>query len=631
MKLSQSFSARLSVTILLITSLLFIVSMLVVSTFAHKILAEEAEKNALDMLSSTTTNIVNTLNEAESTVKNMAWLVEDRLEDTTYMYSITSAVVAINEEIVGSCIAFRPYYYANKLYFAPYAYDSESDTTRTKQLGTDLYNYFEMEWFTEPFQTKQPHWSSPYFDKGGGQIMMTTYSYPILNDSNEVIAIITADISLDWLTSKLSALNTYDNSKIILIGEEGQYISGNLPGIGFREDIREWEKAKKNPAFIHLLQRMTAGESGTLTIKSDKRYAYAVFGPLYNGWSATIISPYKNVFSKLNYMHFIIFAVSVIALFLLFISCLKIIKKLTKPVTEFSKAAMDMATGNFQVQLPQINTQDEIKDLHDSFEYMQKSITHYIQELKTTTAAKERIESELNIARQIQLSMVPTKFPDNKEFSIHALLQPAKEVGGDFYDFLVKDDEINFAIGDVSGKGVPAALVMAITRAAFRFLGGLGLSLDKMINKINNTLSLRNEKNMFVTLFAGKINKKTGEMFFCNAGHNPLILYHADGRTEYLRAKPNIVLGAFGEFNYQAEQIQLEKGCRLILYTDGISEAENAVKEQFGEQRLLDFANTLTPDLSSEAVTSKLMKEIGNFTQEAEQNDDITILTISLK
>jgi len=631
MRPSQSFSARLSITILIITSLLFIVSMMVVSVFAHKILAEEAEKNALDMLSSTTSNIVNTLNEAESTVKNMAWLVEDRLDDTTYMYSITSAVVTINEEIVGSSIAFCPYYYANKYYFAPYAYDSESDTPRTKQLGNDQYNYFEMEWFAEPFKTKEPHWSNPYFDKDGGQIMMTTYSYPLLSNNNEVIAVITADISLDWLTSKLNALNTYDNSKIILIGEEGQYISGNLPGIGFQEDIREWEKAKKDPAFTRLLQKMTNGESGTLTIRSDKDQAYAVYGPLYNGWSTAIISPYKNVFSKLNFMHFIIFVVLVIGLFLLFIFCFRSIKKLTKPVTEFSKAARGMATGNFQVQLPQINTQDEIKDLHDSFEYMQQSITHYIQELQATTAAKERIESELSIARQIQLAMVPTNFPDNEQFSIHAFLQPAREVGGDFYDFMVKDDEIFFAIGDVSGKGVPAALVMAITRAAFRFLGGLGLSIDKMIEKINYTLSMKNEKTMFVTLFAGKINIKTGEMYYCNAGHNPLVICHADGHAEFLKAKPNIVVGAFGDFHYQAEQTQLEKGSRIILYTDGITEAENVNLDQFGEQRLLDFANNLPADISSKAITEKLMKEIGNFTQDAEQNDDITILTISLK
>ena len=469
MKLSRSFSARLSTTILVITSMLFIVSMLVVLLFSRKIIAEEAKKNAAEMLSSTSLNIVHTLDEAESTVKNVAWLVEERLEDTTYMYSITSAVVAINEEIVGSCIAFRPNYFEGKHYFAPYAYDSENDSLQTKQLGNDQYNYFKMEWFAVPFLTKKPHWSNPYFDKDGGQIMMTTYSYPIMNDKKEVIAVITADISIEWLTHQLCALNLNDNSKILLIGDKGQYISGNLPGIGFQEDIVKYEEAKKNPDFVKLIKKMTSLEKGTMTMRTGHYYSFAVYGPLYNGWSTAIITPTKNTFAKLNFMQFVIAIVSVIGLLLLFLSCRRIIKTLTRPVTEFSKAALVMAQGNFQAQLPQIETEDEIKDLHDSFEQMQQSITHYIQELKTTTATKERFESELNIARQIQLSMVPTDFPDNERFSVHALLQPAREVGGDFYDFQEKDDNLFFVIGDVSGKGVPAALVMAITRAAFHY------------------------------------------------------------------------------------------------------------------------------------------------------------------
>ena len=631
MRKSKSFSARLSSTILLITSMLFIVSMLVVMFFSHKIIAEEAEKNAAEMLSITSLNIAHTLAETESTVKNMAWLVEERLEDTTYMYSITSAVVVINEEIVGSCVAFRPDYFKGKHYFAPYAYDSEGNTLKTKQLGNDQYNYFKKEWFTVPYLTKQPHWSNPYFDEDGGQIMMTTYSYPVMNDKNEVIAVITADISIDWLTSKLCDLNVNEDSKILLIGDRGQYISGNLPGIGFQDDIATYEQAKKSPAFQRLIKKMTSLETGTMTLRTDKHFSFAVYGPLLNGWSTAIISPYRYIFAKLDSMQFIIAIVSVIGLLLLFLSCMRIIKTLTRPVTEFSKAALVMAKGDFHAQLPLIKTEDEIKDLHDSFEYMQQSITHYIQELQTTTATKERYESELNIARQIQLSMVPTDFPDNKRLSIHALLQPAREVGGDFYDFQEKGDNVFFVIGDVSGKGVPASLVMAITKASFRFLSGLGLSIDKMVEKINNTLSASNENNMFVTLFVGKINLTTGEMYYCNAGHNPIVIRHADGHAEYLKAKNNIVVGAFENFNYQPETTQLEKGSRLILYTDGVTEAEDVTEAQFGEQRLLDFANKIDDHDSSKDIVDKLITEVKAFTGEATQNDDITILTISYK
>ena len=178
---------------------------------------------------------------------------------------------------------------------------------------------------------------------------------------------------------------------------------------------------------------------------------------------------------------------------------------------------------------------------------------------------------------------------------------------------------------------MPAALVMSITRAAFRFLGGLGLSIDKMIEKINGTLCTRNETNMFVTLFAGKIDLKTGLLSYCNAGHNPLIICHADGNAEYLHAKPNIAVGVFDGVPFNPEQIQLEKGSRLILYTDGVTEAEDRDKKQYGEQQLLDFAQNIEKNESAEELISSLMTDVKSFTKDAEQNDDITVLTITLK
>lgn len=631
MRPSKSFSARLSISIVLITTLLFITSMMVVYFFSCKIIENDAKKKVSDMLSTTSLHIDKALNEVESTVKNMGWLVNEHFDDTTYMYHILTEVVKINEEIVGSTIAFRPDFYPGKHYFSPYAYDTENNTVKTKQLGNDQYNYFEMEWYTAPCQTKLPQWSNPYYDEGGGEVLMTTYSYPLLDTNNEVIAIITADVSLDWLTLRICHLNPYDNSHTILIGKNGHYISGNLPGLAFQENILESDFGKENPDFKELTKRMLAGETGTLSMDDNDRYSFAVYGPLFNGWSSAIISPYEEVFSHMLLMRFIMVVVSIIGIWLLYYFSRKTIKKITQPVTEFSVAAMNMAKGNFQAKLPQIKSHDEIYQLYTSFEYMQRSITQYIQELKTTTAANERFESELNVARQIQLSMVPTDFVDNEKVSIHALIRPAKAVGGDMYDFLVKDDDVFFSIGDVSGKGVPAALVMATTINSFRSLGSMGLPLDELVGKINDTQSLGNENGMFVTLFAGKINLKTGEMYYCNAGHNPLVICHADGQAEYLHAKPNIAVGAFLGFPYQLEKTILEKGSRIILYTDGITEAENVKKEQFGERRLLEFASTIPAEQSSEVVTNNLISEIKKFTREAAQNDDITILTISIK
>lgn len=629
-KLSKSFSARLTAIILLITSLLFVAAVFVVSMFAHNLISDEARKNAANVLQTATLDINMTLEKIESSVSNMQWVVNERRTDSNYMYHVTEEVVTQNKEIVGSAIAFIPEFFKGKHYFSPYSYKDSLGIIQSKQLGTADYNYFEMEWFTEAFQTKKPHWSRPYFDEGGGQRMMSTYSYPLVDEQGEVYAILTADIDLGWLDDKICALRPYANSNTLLVTHEGNYIAGNLPDLQRQKNIFTMEETANNKQLQELANKMVSGETGDMTISDFKGISFAVYGPLSNGWSTATISSYWDVFAPLNLMHLSILIVSVVGLALLFFLCLRIVRELTRPLTKFSTAALDMAKGNFQAQLPEVKTEDEMKYLHDSFEYMQNSITHYISELQETTAAKERFESELNIARNIQLNMVPTDFIEREDVSVHALLQPARAVGGDLYDFLVAEGKLFFAIGDVSGKGVPAALVMAVTRAAFRLLGGMRASLGTIMGRINNCLCDGNTSNMFVTLFAGAIDLKTGEMTYCNAGHNPLVIRHPDGRAEYLQVTPNLAAGVFADFDYKEGTIVLEKGSRLLLYTDGVTEAENAEKAQFGEDKLLEFVSHISESDTSERVVNDLLTAVKSFTQDAEQNDDITILAISI-
>ena len=270
-----------------------------------------------------------------------------------------------------------------------------------------------------------------------------------------------------------------------------------------------------------------------------------------------------------------------------------------------------------------------MKSLHDSFVYMQNSIVDYIHELKTTISANERMESELNVARNIQMGMLRSDFPDK----LHAMLIPAKEVGGDLYDFTLKDNKLAFAIGDVSGKGVPASLMMAITSAAIRFVSGRNMALDKTLSRINDGVTESNSNNMFVTLFVGRIDLATGHMEFCNAGHNPIIIIPPDAEPFFLKAKPNLAVGLFTDFNYIAESIDLKPGTRIVAYTDGVTEAERADQSQFGEDRLLAWAadpktrSLATPDKD---VVDDLYATIHSFTLDNPQNDDITILSLSL-
>jgi len=315
----------------------------------------------------------------------------------------------------------------------------------------------------------------------------------------------------------------------------------------------------------------------------------------------------------------------------MYLGCRKVIRNQVTPIVEFSNSAMTIAKGNFNATIPEVKTRDEVLTLRNSLDYMQRSINDYIGQLKTTTAANERYESELSIARNIQMSMLPQDFPDIEDVSLFAMVQPAKEVGGDLYDFIRVDDAVYFLVGDVSGKGVPAALFMSITRAAFRFIGAMGLPMDEVMRRVNNCLCDGNRNEMFVTIFAARLDFKTGELEYCNAGHNPIVVVSPEGKASFLRAKSNIAAGLFENFPYEGETLQLERGSRLVLYTDGVTEAEREDHGQYGEDRLLKWARDIVPGASSEAVTLDLYAKVRHFTQGAEQNDDITVLSVLLK
>ena len=313
-------------------------------------------------------------------------------------------------------------------------------------------------------------------------------------------------------------------------------------------------------------------------------------------------------------------------LVLIFFFCRRLIRYMSRPITELSVSAMNMAKGNFRAKLPEIDSKDEMRRLHDSFLYLQYSITDYISQLKMTKSANERMESELNVARTIQMGMLNTDFPPQ----LHALLKPAKEVGGDLYDFIRKDDVLHFAVGDVSGKGVPASLVMSITRAMIHFVATLDLPLHESARRINNSVADSSSHDMFVTLFMARIDLKTQHMTYCNAGHNPLLILPPNGEPYYLSVKSNLAAGLIEDFPYESESIDLEPGTRLVAYTDGVTEAENDSLELFGEDRLLEVVKRLDADSDEQTAVEQVYSAVKDFAGNHPQNDDITIMSIKI-
>jgi sigma-B regulation protein RsbU (phosphoserine phosphatase) len=272
-----------------------------------------------------------------------------------------------------------------------------------------------------------------------------------------------------------------------------------------------------------------------------------------------------------------------------------------------------------------------VGNLAESFVYMQNSLKRYIRDLTETTAAKERIESELKIAREIQMSIIPKifpPFPDRPEFDIFAFIEPAKEVGGDLYDFFfIDDDHICFMIGDVSGKGVPASLFMAVTKTLFKANTSEGARPDEILTRLNNELARDNESCMFVTIFCGILNTKTGEVLYSSAGHNPPLVLCREKGVEYLGASGGVAVGAMEGLSFKTEKLVLHPGECLFMYTDGVTEAANLRDELFSEKRLLDDLSPLR-DRPIKAIVSSLMEKIEDFSQGAPQADDITMMII---
>lgn len=632
----HSFSTRLSRNILIVTSTIFISMLLAADVASHFVVEDEATKAAENLRDATIAKIENILQRVEMSVVSSSWLIRENLNDEEYLYHITQKMVEENPDIIGSAIAFDRYYFKDKLFFSPYSFiDVESGEVKSKQLGTNQYDYFYMDWFQIPYLLGEPCWGEPYFDDGGADCLMATYSYPIKDAEGKVFAVITADISLDWISDILSSIKPYPNSSVMLISRNGSFINqssdSNLRGETIFSILADTSIKDRN--VLPLAEAISRGETGKIRYIRDGKASFAVFAPLNNGWKASISCKYTEVLSRTFRIHIVLVCLVIIGLLILFQASYVIIRKLTEPLSHFTESALKVAKGNFDVELPRIKENDEIKKLRDSFDYMQKSLKDYIGELQETTATKERIQSELNIANQIQMAMLPHDFPVTDRVGLLAMVRPAKEVGGDLYDFFLDNDKIlYFAVGDVSGKGVPASLLMAITRASFRFIAKMGLPMKEVVSKMNNALAESNANGMFVTLFVGKINLETGEFDYCNAGHNPIVIISPDGKAGFMKAKPNLAAGLFPDFPYEEESCTLEHGSRLVIYTDGVTEAERADSSQFGDARLIEWSEkryTLFSD-SGEACED-LYSTVKQFTDGNEQNDDITIMTIIVR
>ena len=622
----RSFSNSLSWRIIGIVSAIFFVVMVVIAIVSHQIIADEATRSTQHILHGTISELEKPLNTVEVTTRAVAAYISTLQTQPEVLQTISDRTVQVSELINGFAVIFvLPDGSIDTLRPAIFSY---CDDEGIQEFHPDKQQLLQLSaiWNLEQLQqTKKASWTAPYAPFDSRSTRIVSYCYPLVDSKLNVYAIVISDMFIDQIESTVEGLRPYDNSIATLI-----FNKDNIIGIKSSDSdlINRYRNSfTGNSSYQEVVEDLRSNKDSLhRRVGKGRDMAFVVYGPLHNGWKLSITCPYKEVLRRSSQMHLALLIIGLIGLVIIYFVCRRVIRRMTRPITELSVSALNMAKGNFKAKLPEITSQVEMLRLHDSFIYMQNSISDYIEQLKSTTTANERMESELNVARNIQMGMLRTDFPPQ----LYALLNPAKEVGGDLYDFTIKGDQLYFAIGDVSGKGVPASLMMAITRAALRFVAGLGLPMNETLSRINNSVSDTNSNNMFVTLFVGRIDMKTLHMDFCNAGHNPLVILPPDSEPYFLKAKANLAIGLFDDFPYEAESIDLQPGTRIIAYTDGVNEAENTAKELYGNDRLLEIIRQMDRNMDANAAVHSIYDSVKKFADGNPQNDDITLMSILL-
>ena len=401
---------------------------------------------------------------------------------------------------------------------------------------------------------------------------------------------------------------------VVICNPEGTVISDTIGNVG------------KNISILGQNQNIKATQKEVFLVTIGNKPCYCMYSKVNNFVVLVAMTEEEVFFTKkasvymLAFMETIVFAIFFATIFVL----VKVL--VVKNIRKINTSLSQITDGDLNVTVD-VRDNEEFASLSDDINSTVTTLKHYIDE------AAARFDKDLEIAKQIQQSALPSVFPpypNRKDFSIYASMNAAKEVGGDFYDFyLVDENHLAFVVADVSGKGIPGAMFMMTSKTLIKSFAESGLPVHEVLTNVNTQLCQNNEAGMFVTAWMGILDLQTGLIKFANAGHNPPLVKHKDGSYEFLKGKVNFVLAGMDMVKYKEQELQLQPGDEIYLYTDGVTEAHNSNNELFGENRLLESLNS-TKGMSVEDICKKVKEDVDAFVCDAEQFDDITMLCVQL-
>ena len=629
----QSLATRLSLWIVLLGTLIFITVLATNYYLSRTLLDDYVEKLASSATSSTVDKIESVFDRAETNANSLASVVAIAGTTKDGVHTAIKALLPINAKTFGMAVALEP----NSLIdgvanFAPYYFKQGSELLY-KDLATDDYDYQNQSWYREPEKIDSSLWSDPYFDEGGGNVQMITYSKPIyLPGTREFAGIATADIKLTWLNRVADEIKVGKSGYGYIISRNDIVIAHPDRSLNMKKladvvsnDIKpgDWQK---------YLDSKTSSASVSLKVPCPYQQGncrVAIESLANTGWKVIVVLPEQDHVSDINRLTRNISFVAATGIIILFLVIMTITHRLTNPLANLALATKDIGAGNLDAELPRAIRQDEIGALTDDFSSMRSALKTYIKEVQSATAKQQKLESEIQIAKDIQMSMIPgagNAFINSDVFQLYALLRPARTVGGDLYYFQQTDAVLNFILGDVSDKGVPAALFMAKTVTLYTRALRDKLTPGQTFTMMNEILVENNDACMFVTALCGSIDLDTGSVVMSNAGHMDPIIKDSNNTREH-EIKGATALGLMDAVEYPDVAFQLDHNTSMIMYTDGISEAHDIDGNQYSDEKLIDLITNIDT-VNSEEAGNKIIESVDEFADKAEQFDDITILII---
>ncbi len=635
---NRGIAFKLTFFILLSCTVIFAVAFGYSYVLSRQILMRNIEEIGQRLVAATVNKLEISLRSVEEVPGGLGSVLElPFLKGEAQVEQLLRTVVRNNPDIYGSAVAYEPFAFESKQrLFAPYCH-WQKESVRCLQLSTDVYDYPNKGWYLLAKEKGKAVWTEPYFDEGGGDVVMATYAAPFYRgtgDDRVLMGVATADISLTQLSKVVSAIRVGRTGHAMLVSHNGILL--NYPDEDFvlRKSIFTVADIRGGKAMHRIAQQMVDGKSGYASFVDPNtgEKNWIVYAALPStDWSLAVLFPQDEVMADVTALNHHVMIMGVVGLVFLFIVIVLIARSITRPLCLLAAKTKDVAEGKLDFDLESVSRTDEVGLLSRSFVTMSSQLKRYIEEMTKVAAARERIKSELAIARRIQMSLIPKAFPpfpDRPEIDVYAVLQPARDVGGDFYDYFFLDERcLCFFIGDVSGKGIPAALFMAITKTLIKTLARESSDIAELLGRVNHELCHGNDSCLFVTIFCGVLDVKTGELTYTNGGHLFPLLIRKGCEAEFVSGGRSMALGVEEAAVFAVDSLQLSPHDTLYLFTDGVTEAMDEAGNFFTEDRLRKDLSQCRHYSLPELVL-RTLKKIHLFARNTKQFDDIAMLAL---